>query len=226
MTEKKKTVALVSASMQAARAMTRFLKKKLPEYKVVNYLDEYLLERISQEGHISDATMKRVLNMIESACKDKADVVLLTCTVFSAYQSVFRTLFQVPVYCVQGAMLCDTAEAKGKKAIICNEDGTVEATKKMYSGICRQMGVSDKIDFFVMPDPFLDDSTISESDWMIMVRNKVLELDAKYDCIAMAQTSMEAAVEGIKTKRATLLLSPECALQTLKASRSVPESIE
>ena len=89
----KKTIALVNVTMNAVNPMVRYLTVNEPEWKVRPYLDSYLLEKIGIEGKVSDDSVGRMLEMITKACKDGADAVLVTCTIFSAFQPYFSKIF-------------------------------------------------------------------------------------------------------------------------------------
>ena len=51
--EDKKTVALVSITVNAVQPMMQYIRKNETDFKVVNYLDGYLMGKIKQEGGIS-----------------------------------------------------------------------------------------------------------------------------------------------------------------------------
>lgn len=218
----KKTIAVVSGSLHAANAVTGFIRKDMSDYKVVNYLDGFMLKRYGKEGHVTDRVMQRVLKLIETACNDGADIVLLTCTVFSAYQSVFSTLFRAPVFCAQNAMLEALSRSKGKKAILCNQDEATEAIATMYKGICRQNNLPANADIITLPDPYADDAEISVQRWTQMVLEKLKEMDGKYDTIGLAQSPMVELSKNINMKYSKLLTN-ECVLELIRKKINAEE---
>ena len=105
----KKQIALVSVTLNAVNPMTEYLSSRDPELHLVNYLDSYLLEKVGNEGGINDSSVRRMFDMLSTACADGADGVILTCTIFSPYVQYFSGLLSRPVVCPDGACLLYTS---------------------------------------------------------------------------------------------------------------------
>ena len=69
----KKQIALVSVTLNAVNPMTEYLSSRDPELHLVNYLDSYLLEKVGNEGGINDSSVRRMFDMLSTACADGAD---------------------------------------------------------------------------------------------------------------------------------------------------------
>lgn len=218
-TKKEKTmtrIALVSVTLNAVNPMTRYFQEKNPEWKIRNYLDSYLLDKVKEEGGINDSSMKRMFDMLATACEDGAEGVLLTCTIFSPYAELFSRLLSKPVICPDQAMLRQVAAREGKTAILCTFSGTVEITRNMYFSCCRELGREETVDMVVLSDAY---EAISRGDGKTfdrIIQEKIEVLDGQYDQIVLAQISMARAVEGIKTSHARVYTSPDSAYQALK----------
>ena len=61
-------IALVSVTLNAVNPMTDYFRKKDPDVEIRNYLDSYLLEKVKKEGGINDACMRRMFDMLSTAC--------------------------------------------------------------------------------------------------------------------------------------------------------------
>lgn len=211
-----KTIALVNVTMNAVNPMTHYLTEHAPEWKVRTYLDSYLLEKVGIEGKVTDDSVGRMLDMITKACKDGADAVLVTCTIFSAFQPYFSKIFSVPILTPDGAMLDEVSKKTGKKAIICTFHGTVEITRNQYVKYCQKNSVPEDADMYTVPDAF---AAAAKSDmetcWRI-IREKVQELDGQYDHIVLAQISMAGAADELSTKHAKIYTSPQSAVESIR----------
>ena len=210
-----KTIALVSITVNAVAPMTNYLHKHVPEYKVVNYLDGNLMEKVNKEGGIRDDTMRRMTNMIANACQDGASGVIMTCTVFTPYQPYLNKLFSVPVIGADAAMLDKLSKQPGKTAIICTFEGTVDVTRNGYYRYRRQNGMPEEVDMYAVPDAFRAAQSGNMAECDRIVREKIIELDEQYDQIALAQISMIGAAENLEMRHAKLFISPACALEKL-----------
>lgn len=214
----KKKIALVSVTLNAVNPMMRYLKTAAPEWSVRNYLDSYLLEKVGAEGGVTDDAMGRMLDMITKACKDGADAVLVTCTIFSAFNRYFSGLFSVPILTPDGAMLDEVSRKTGKKAIICTFHGTVNITQNQYRSFCRANHMPEDADMYTVPDAYAAAGRSDMDTCYEIIRKKVQELDEQYDHIVLAQISMAGAAEGLQTKHAAVYTSPKSAVNALKAA--------
>ena len=204
-------LALVSITVNAVGPMTDYLNKNCPEFKVTNYLDGYLMEKIRADGGINDESMGRMLQMLTNACRDGNEAVIITCTVFTKYQEMFNSLFSAPIISADSAMLHTAASAEGRKAIIYSFPGTYNATLGGYQAACRALGADETVDMVLAEGAFeaAQNGNLPESDRL--VREKLRELDGRYDTIALAQISLVGAMNGLEMRHAKICSSPSCA---------------
>lgn len=209
------TIALVSVTLNAVNPMTDYLRKKDPQVTVRNYLDSYLLEKVKKDGGINDVSMKRMFDMLATACEDGADAVLLTCTIFSPYAQYFSGLLSKPVVCPDYAMLQAVAAKEGKTAILCTFTGTVDTTRNLYYSCCREIGRKEAVEMIVLPEAY---EAAAKGDFEThdqIIRKKAEEIDASYDNIVLAQISMAHVKEQIASTHATVYTSPDSAYDTI-----------
>ena len=211
-------IALVSVTLNAVNPMTQYFQAKDPTIKVVNYLDSVLLEKVRKDGKITDESMKRMFDMLATACADGADAVLLTCTIFSPYAPLFCGLLSKPVICPDRAMLEEVASKPGKTAILCTFSGTVETTRNLYYDCRTQLGRERTVDMIVLDEAY---EAAGKGDFEThdrIIREKAVELDQKYDQIVLAQISMARAGKGISLHHAKLYTSPDSAYEAIQRS--------
>lgn len=213
-----KKIALVSVTLNAVNPMTQYLQERDPQLKIANYLDSFLLEKVKAEGGISDGSMKRMFDMLATACRDGADGVLLTCTVFSPYAKAFAGLLSKPVVCPDQAMLKEAAAKEGRTAILCTFPGTSETTRDMYFACRSELGREKAVDMVVLEPAYQAAGRLDFETHDRLIREKVLELDEAYDQIILAQISMARAAKGLKTKHAAVYTSPESAYRAIMAA--------
>ena len=206
-------IALVSVTLNAVNPMTAYFREKDPDMEVRNYLDSYLLEKVKKEGGINDASMKRMFDMLATACRDGADAVLLTCTIFSPYAEYFSKLLSKPEVCPDKAMLQEVAAKPGKTAILCTFTGTVDTTRNLYLSCRREIGREEDVDMVVLPDAY---EAASKGDFQThdrIICKKVMELDEACENIVLAQISMAHVKKQIATNHAEVYTSPDSAYE-------------
>lgn len=211
-------IALVSVTLNAVNPMTDYFREKNPDISIRNYLDSYLLEKVKAEGGITDESMKRMFDLLATACQDGADGVLLTCTIFSPYARYFSELLSKPVVCPDRAMLEEAAAKEGRTAILCTFTGTVDTTRNLYCECRRALGREETVDMIVLPQAY---EAAGKGDFAThdeVIGKKVLELDGQYDNLVLAQISMARAARGRELKHAALYTSPDSAYHAILRS--------
>lgn len=212
----KKTIALVNATFNAVNPMTDYLRKHASEYRVVNYLDGFLMDKIRLENGINDSSTQRMVDMIAKACQDGADGIIMTCTIFSSMQPYFAKIFSKPIICPDGAMHDSVSRMDGRTAIVCTFEGTVETTRNQYLSYCRKNDRPEQVDMFAVPEAFEAMQVGNVPLCNRLIQERVQQLDAQYDQIVLAQISMSGAAEGLETRHAKVFTSPSCALAEMK----------
>ena len=212
-----KKTALMCITINAVSPMMNYIRNNEPELKPVPYVDGYVMEKIKHESGVNNDSMMRMLNMIGNACRDGADGIIITCTMFTPYQPAIQQLFTVPIVSADTAMFDNASKQHGETAILCTFDGTVETTRNGYYKYCRKNNMPEKADMFTLPDAF---KAIQAGDFETgnkIIRAKIIELDEQYDKIILAQISMAGGAEGVTTKRAEVYSSPRSAVLELKS---------
>jgi hypothetical protein len=179
---------------------------------IVSYLDGYLLEQVEKDGGaITASSMDRMFFMLSRAREDGADVIIMTCTIFSPYAEAFQERLGTPIVCPDGAMLDAAAKAGGKTAILCTFHGTIETTKKEFLKYQRKNCMPESVDMFLAPEAFAAAQRSDLERFDFLIREKIKELDPDYDHVVLAQISMARAAKIAVMKNAKLWTSPDSA---------------
>ncbi len=215
-------IAMVSVTLNAVNPMTKYFRAKDAKLEIRNYLDSYLREKVKKEGGINDSSMRRMFDMLATACQDGADAVLLTCTIFSPYAEHFSKLLSKPVVCPDKAMLMEVAALPGKTAILCTFTGTVDTTRNLYYSCRRSLGRSEEVDMIVLPEAYEAANKGDFATHDAIIKAKAEELDAQYDQIVLAQISMAHVKDQIQAKHAGIYTSPDSAYGAIQKSLETP----
>ena len=209
-----KRIALVSVTLNAVNPMTDYLAQD-PDIHVVNYLDSAILEITRWEGHVTDACMRRMVDMLAHACEDGADGIIITCTIFSAYLEQFRKMFSVPIVGADIAMMEQAGQCGGSTAMVCTFEGTKVPSENLLRRCCEASGKPYAITSFVLKEAYDAAQQFQLDVHDKIVREKVQELDEQFDQIVLAQISMANAVRGLELHHAKLFTSPSAACARL-----------
>lgn len=210
-----KRIALINITPNCIEPMLNTVKK-FEDIKPIQYMDSTILDEIRREGRITDRCMGRMLSMIADACQDGAEGIVLTCTMFSKYVETFRKLFSVPIIGADVAMMEQAGKAGGKYALLCTFQGTKEPSEKLLRKYCEISEKKFSIDTYVLEDAYNKAQTGNLKKHNEIIKNKIEELDKKYDNIVLAQMSMADAADLANVTNDKVYTSPQSALETIQ----------
>ncbi|WP_367567073.1 aspartate/glutamate racemase family protein [Lacrimispora sp.] len=209
-----KKIALLSITLNAVNPMTSYLLSK-PDITVVNYLDSYLGEKIKADGTINDESMGRLLQMLTLACRDRADGIILTCTVFSPYIEQFQKLCSVPIIGADAAMFDRVGKHGGSTALLCTFMATLAPSKNQLAESYLRNGSEGTIEVFWLEDAYkaLQQQDLKNHNDYIIKQARLL--DGCYDNIVLAQISMADAAACLDLQKSRVFTSPQAAYELL-----------
>lgn len=209
-----KKIALLSITLNAVNPMTNYLLSK-SDITVVNYLDSYLSEKINRDGAINDESLGRLLQMMTLACRDGADGIILTCTVFSPYIELFQKLCSVPIIGADTAMFDQVGKHGGSTALLCTFEATLDPSKNQLVESYLRNRSEGEVEVFWLEDAY---KALQQKDLQIhndCIVKQARLLDGCYDNIVLAQISMAEAAADLVLEKSKVFTSPQAAYEQL-----------
>ena len=214
-----KKVGMISVTPNAINPMMKlFTENTDPEkkFEVTNYLDEGLQKSVAREGRVTGKNIGRMAALIGTAAGDGAEIILLTCTVFTPVAGLLNELFSIPIISVDGAMLDKAATMNKSTAILCTFAATVETSKLVFMEAAKKHSVDPKVEIFLLEKAAMAINSGNKEEHDRIIAREAEKLSSKFDLIVLAQMSMTGAAAYIKDCSKPVLTSPECAMEALK----------
>lgn len=183
--------------------------------QITNYLDEGLQALVREEKGVTDKSVARMVGLIDRAIQDGAEVVLLTCTVFTPIIDRLQTLFSVPIISADGAMLEQAVKLNKKTAILCTFPASIQSSSTVFESIAAREGIDVKPDMFLLEDAAQANKNGDKELHDRLIAKKAVELSNQYEVIVLAQISMSQAVLLLQDVEATVLTSPKSAVNKI-----------
>ncbi|GHV36977.1 hypothetical protein FACS1894187_12650 [Synergistales bacterium] len=214
-----KQVGIISVTLNAVNPLMKYLRENNngdEGFKVLNYLDEGLQELVQKEGRITEKCITRMVNLIYNAVDDGADVILLSCTVFSPYVERLKNLFSIPITSADIAMLEQAVKLNKKTAILCTFPVTVETSTKLFRAAQDRIGIKNEMEIFLLTEAAdaikIGDKVAHDQ----IIADKANSLSTEYELIVLAQISMAEASKLLDKCSIPVLTSPQSAIIALK----------
>jgi hypothetical protein len=189
---------------------------KAPNLRILQMLDEPILERIRTRGRLDDADVDRLASHVRAARDAGAKGVLVTCSTLSPLVD------SLPVDLREGVLKVDdplmrTAVARGGKIVLAaTNKATLEPSSQTLQSAAAKAGKRVDPEIAWIPDAF---DAFLRSDFEThdrLVIAALIDLAERADTIILAQASMARIVERLpEAVRPKVLSSPELALDAL-----------
>ncbi len=199
----------------------RLAEKELPGVERLHILDEPLLKRVMERGHLLPADTERLAGHVETAADAGAQAVLVTCSTLSpCVEDLRQQGAALPVFKIDEAMFDDALRRGRVIGILATNPATMRPTREGLLATARLYGLEDEIDLEEkLVEEALEALKAGDSlkhDAIIAQAGK--ELASRCDVVIFAQASMARAASKVpEPERRKILTSPETALGSVAA---------
>ena len=190
----------------------------LPGVQLMHVLDEPLLERVRQRGHLAPEDGQQLGSHVALAEQIGAQAVLVTCSTISPCVDDVRAKARLPVMKIDEAMIAKAVALGSNIGVVATAPTTLEPTRQLLQARADLAKKTIQIELVLVENalPALLDGDGDRHDQL--VKQAVLELARRTDVIVLAQASMARVLEAIPEaeRPVTILSSPQLALTAVK----------
>ena len=187
----------------------------LPGIGLTHILDEPLLERVRQRGHLAPEDSARLGTHVAVAEQTGADAVLVTCSTISPCVDDVRPEVSVPLIKIDGAMIAE-AVAKGTKiGVVATNFTTLEPTRQLLQAQADEANKKIEVELVLVENALAALLSGDGATHDQLVKEVVLELAERADVVVLAQATMARVLDVIpeSKRQVPILSSPHLALE-------------
>jgi Asp/Glu/hydantoin racemase len=187
----------------------------LPGIGLTHIVDEPLLQRIRQRGHLAPEDLARLRSHVAIAQEVGADVVLLTCSAVSPYVDDVRPEVDVPVLKIDEAMI-EEAVARGRRiGVVATNETTLGPTRELLESEAEAADREIETELMLVQHALAAVLSGDGATHDSLVKDAVLDLSGRVDVVVLAQASMARVLDVIPAceRPVPILSSPHLALQ-------------
>ena len=202
-------ITLIHALKHSIVPIEASFAKLWPKARLMNLLDDSLSADLAHDGGLTDAMMKRFLNLGSYAISTGSDAILFTCSAFGpCIEAVARAHAPMPVFKPNEAMIEQAAQAR-RVALLSTFPPTLAS---MPAEFPASVTVVPKLAEGALAA--LDRGDRAEHDRLVVEASKDLR---DCDVIALAQYSMAPAADQVaQATGKPVLTTPDSAVLKLK----------
>ena len=212
-----KTVVVVHTGPSTVQPIKQQFQAILPDVRVINLMDDSLLNDVIVAGHLTDAVSGRLLSYMRMGEEMGACAVLNACSSVGEAASAARSLISIPIVKIDDAM-AETAVAQGPRVgVVATVRTTLEPTVRLILAKAAARQQTVEMVEAVADGAFqaLLDGEAERHDRL--VKETIESLSGRVDVIVLAQASMARLIPALTGLDVPVLSSPQSGVEALRA---------
>ncbi len=191
----KHKIAAIYTGAALVKPLSDLMKEILPDYEVMNILDDSMIAEIIAEGKMNKAVKRRLYGYYETACASGAELILNTCSSIGDAVYGAREFMPIPIIRIDEAMAQKAIDMASSIAVLATLPTTLEPTIKLLQMCAEERGKKITIISGLAEGAFeaITNGDSKKHDQLIVETAK--KISETCDVILLAQGSM-ARMEG------------------------------
>jgi len=218
----KKQIAILYTSRVTVPGTLELADEILKDYRVVNIIDDSLLEDVLAAGELTRDVTRRIIQYCLAAEDGGADVILSQCSSVGETIDVARTLVRVPILKIDEPMAEEAVRLGPRVAVAATLPTTLNPTCRLIERTAETMGKPVTIRRVLAEGAFDKLRAGDTAGHNRMVMAKLEEVRQEADVIVLAQGSMAVLLPDLQGWGKPVLTSPRLGIEH---ARRVLESL-
>ncbi len=212
-----KTVVVVHTGPATVQPIKQQFEAILPDVRVINLMDDSLLNDVIAAGHLTDAVSGRILSYMRMGQEMGACAVLNACSSVGEAATAARASISIPIVKIDEIM-AERAVAQGPRiGVVATVRTTLEPTVRLILAKAAARQQTVEMVEAVADGAFqaLLDGDAERHDRI--VRQTIESLAGRADVIVLAQASMARLIPALVGLDVPVLSSPQSGVEALRA---------
>ena len=213
------TIAYIHTSHVLIPVFTELSRRELPEAEQFHMVDESLIQNTIRAQELTKVTIRRVVNMVQSAREGGADGVVVTCSSIGPAVTMARELFDFPVIRVDEAMAEEAVRLGRRIGVAATLRTTLEPTVALLRAKAFDAGREVDVEESLCEDAFRAVLSGDTETHDRLLSDSIARLRESVDVVVLAQASMARVVASLPAGNgnATILSSPQLAVRRARS---------
>lgn len=211
-----KTVVVVHTGPATVQPIKQQFQQILPDVRVVNIMDDSLLNDVMAAGHLTEAVTGRIFSYMQLGQQMGAVALLNACSSVGEAASAARPALSIPLIKIDDVM-AERAVATGSRiGVVATVKTTLEPTVRLIRAKAAAAGKSIDVTEALAEGAFqalLDGKSEVHDE---IVKHTIESLADKVDVIVLAQVSMARLVPFLTGMTVPVLSSPQSGVEAVR----------
>jgi Asp/Glu/hydantoin racemase len=187
--------------------------------------DESLIRNTIQEERLTKTTIRRLVNMVESAHDAGADAVMVTCSSIGPGVDAARQVLDFPIFRIDEAMAEKAVTMGTRIGVAATLRTTLEPTLALLQATAERTGKHVELIPRIAEGAFAAVVGGDTERHDRMVSEMLSDLKSEVDVVVLAQASMARVIPNLSAGGAPILTSPELAVRQAREALMIKDVI-
>lgn len=217
-----RTVVVVHTGPATIQPIKQQFQQILPDVRVVNLMDDSLLNDVIAAGHLTEAVTGRIFSYMQLGQQMGAVALLNACSSVGEAASAARPAIAIPIIKIDDVMAEQAVAAGPRIGVVATVKTTLEPTVRLIKAKAAAAGQSVEVTEALAEGGFqalLDGKPEVHDD---IVKRTIQSLADKVDVIVLAQVSMARLVPSLTDLKVPVLSSPQSGVEAVRDALARP----
>jgi len=213
-----RTVVVVHTGPATVQPIKQQFQEILPEVRVINIMDDSLLNDVMAAGHLTEAVTGRIFSYMQLGQQMGAAALLNACSSVGEAASAARAAISIPLIKIDEVMAEQAVAAGPRIGVVATVRTTLEPTVRLIKAKAAAAGRAIEVTEALAEGGFqalLDGKPEQHDD---IVERTIRSVAEKVDVIVLAQVSMARLAPALGGMKVPVLSSPHSGVQAVRAA--------
>lgn len=211
-----RTVVVVHTGPATVQPIKQQFQQIMPDVRVVNIMDDSLLNDVMAAGHLTEAVTGRIFSYMQLGQQMGAVALLNACSSVGEAASAARPAISIPLIKIDDVM-AERAVATGSRiGVVATVKTTLEPTVRLIRAKAAAAGKTIEVTEALAEGAFqalLDGKSEVHDE---IVKRTIESLADKVDVIVLAQVSMARLIPALTGMKVPVLSSPQSGVEAVR----------
>ena len=211
-----RTVVVVHTGPATVQPIKQQFQQILPDVRVVNIMDDSLLNDVMAAGHLTEAVTGRIFSYMQLGQQMGAVALLNACSSVGEAASAARPAISIPLIKIDDVMAERAVVTGSRIGVVATVKTTLEPTVRLIRAKAAAAGKSIDVTEALAEGAFqalLDGKSEVHDE---IVKRTIESLADKVDVIVLAQVSMARLVPALTGMKVPVLCSPQSGVEAVR----------
>ena len=213
-----RSVVVVHTGPATVQPIKQQFQEILPDVRVINIMDDSLLNDVMAAGHLTEAVTGRIFSYMQLGQQMGAAALLNACSSVGEAASAARAAISIPLIKIDEAMAEQAVAAGPRIGVVATVRTTHEPTVRLIKAKATAAGRAIEVTEALAEGGFqalLDGKPELHDD---IVKRTIRSVADKVDVIVLAQVSMARLVPALAGMKVPVLSSPQSGVEAVRAA--------